>query len=86
MIMLGSKVSRSKFWPPVSGRGIRVSSTFSPFGYLAEGECWEAKQDSYHWITSLAVQEAPLNNAPVVEDGYNGNHLTQKYSSGTLIF
>jgi hypothetical protein len=24
-------------------------------------ERWEAKQDSYHRITSLAVQEAPLN-------------------------
>lgn len=54
-----TKVSRSKFWPPVSGTGIRVSSTFSHFGYLAEGECWDAKQDSYHRITSLAVQEAP---------------------------
>jgi hypothetical protein len=31
------------------------------FGYLAEGERWEAKQDYYYRITSLAVQEAPLN-------------------------
>jgi hypothetical protein len=31
------------------------------FGYLAEGKRWEAKQDYYHRITSLAVQEAPLN-------------------------
>jgi hypothetical protein len=31
------------------------------FGYLAEGERWEAKQDYYHRITKLAVQEAPLN-------------------------
>jgi hypothetical protein len=40
------------------------------FGYLAEGERWEAKQDSYHRI------------APVVADGYSGDHRTQKCSSG----
>jgi hypothetical protein len=43
-----------------AGTGIWVS-TFSHFGYLAEGERWKAKQNSYHRITSLAVQEAPLN-------------------------
>lgn len=51
------------------------------FGYLAEGERWEAKQDYYHRITNRAGSS--LEHAPVVADGYSRDYRTQKHSSGT---
>jgi hypothetical protein len=56
---------------------------FSTVGYLAEGKRWEAKQDYYHRITSLAVQEAPFNTHLCVADEYIGDHGTKECSSAT---
>jgi hypothetical protein len=48
------------------------------FGYLTEGERWEANQDFYYRITSWAVQEAPLNTHLWLQMGIAEDHRTQK--------